>query len=518
MNALKRAAQAAPAAIAAVTLLVLGVYLLPHLAWFSHQPVLLLSRDAAQAILSSSGSAYERTVTRIVTKNVQGVVFSEDTLEDLEQSGRAFVASGEELLRLFKLQSVASYYVFEQVRDKNLIPNGSYVFFSEAQLFDHVFNELKLRLPPGTVRVFERGIFKGDASFPDNYILESTVPIETLKTLAIGWPVQRIREITDALKTRAGDTLWPVLWSTEQGAEVPGAVRLDASYLRFPYDSVRIVHDPMELVVLRRGAELAAFQSAPRLPAATPLVLSILMILAASVRLSQWFAGSILIFAVLVVVILALLPSHEPWVLEGLSALLPPAALISWMAAADRFRSKRNSAILAPAHLFGFAAHSVLFLAAPGWLLSTLFWQYPALPLGDRAVWGLLLAPLCSAALFLAVWAIEVSNRPIFPRHLRTGLELGLSAAILFGVSSAWILCLAAAGAWSRWFVLLDRTRGSALEDAPGNYAAFFVASALGLKLFFETTPIAAVLWILTALMAGAGGASAWLARTAKSA
>lgn len=514
-----------PASVSVVILVVLGFYLLPHLTYFSYRPVLLLSRDAAQSVLSATGATRDRSSKWLIQKNVQGVVFFEETLQDLQKAGRAFVASGEELLRLFKLQSVASYYVFEQIRDKNLNPAGSYVFISEAPLFNRVFEILRWRLAPGDVVIFERGIFKGDASFPDNFILESSVSAEKIRTLPLGWPVEKIEETLSALQSRRGDTLWPVLWSessapfasvTMPDTELPGAVHLQLPLLRVPYDSVRIVHDPVELISLPRSSNLGSLLALPTLPPNLPLGLAILVILVASLRLTRWIRWSILITAGFLVLLFALLPSQKNWVLEGVTALLFPSALICWMASADEFRSARGRGALQGINLLKFSLISIVFLAPAGWLLATLFWQFPSLPLPACAVAGILAVPAISAALFLAVWGIEVSNRPIYPRHLRTGLELAGAMAILYGSTSGWVLSAAEAIAWARWLVLVERTHGRSLEDAPGNYAAFFVASALGLKLFFEVSPLFAVLIHLAAFACGHVLAASWLARAAR--
>lgn len=525
MSRLKKFADVLPACATACALLVLGYFLLPHLVFFSFRPVLLLSTESAQDISASSGLARERANQRMILKNVQGVVFTEETLQDLQKSGRAFVASGEELLRMFKLQSVASYYVFEQVRDKNLKPDGSYIFFSESALFERVFEELKRRLPLGSVAVYERGIFRGDASFPDNFILECSVPAERLETLPLGWPVERIRETLEALKTREGDTLWPVLWSEGPASirdpaapdtAIPTAVRLTFPLLRFPYDSIRIIHDPAELIGVPRSSDLKSLLSYPELPPRAPLVLSVLLILAAGVRLTQWISWAIPITAALLVILFALLPAHQNWVLEGIAVLLPPSALLSWMAAADKFRASLNRAgrpFLQSFTLANFSGWIVPFLVVPGWLLSTLFWQFPSLPLHRCAVYGITAAPVMAALLFLAVWGIEVSNRPVYPRHIRTGLELALSAVLLIGCTSAWILAIASSAAWARWMALLEQTRGRSLEDAPGNYAAFFIASALGLKIFFDASPAAAAVLLMAAFAAGAIFAAAWISR-----
>lgn len=527
MNALRRATRSGPAWVSIASFLALSFYLLPHLAYFSCRPILLLSHDAAQSIAASSGAAREHAFKWLMIKNVQGVVFYEETLEDLQKTGRLFVASGEEVLRLFKLQSVVSYYVYEQVRDKNLKPRGSYVFISDASVFDRVWQELKWRLSPDDVSIFERGNFRGDASFPDNFILESSIPPEKLVRIPLGWPVERIRETLASLQAQRAETLSPVLWSEDPAmfsakpaaaldTALPAAIRLHLPLLRFPYDSIRIVHDPAELISLPRSSDLKSLLSLPVLPANLPLALAILFILAASLRLSQWISWSIAISAALMVAMFALLPSQKIWVLEGVAALLPPAGLFCWMAAADQFRSGQGRPLLGFFTFIKFLGMIVLYLATAGWLLATLIWQYPALALDRYAVYGIMVVPVCSALLFLAVWGIEVANRPIYPRHIRTGTELLLAAGVLFGCTTAWILVLAAAAAWFRWLVLVERTRGRTLEDAPGNYAAFFAASALSLKLFFGSSPLTAALGLAAAFGFGAILSTAWLSRAAR--
>ncbi len=525
MTRLLRVCQAAPAWVFGCALVLLAIYFIPHLVYFSNRPALILSEPAARAVLELSGPARERTVQRLISKNVEGVVFREETLRDLESSGRVFVASGEELLRLFKLQSVASYYVFEQIRDKQLNPAGSYIFFSESALFERVQAELKLRLPPGSVAVYERGIFRGDASFPDNFILESPYPPAVLRTVSLGWPVDRIKQMRRAVEERVSDTVWPVLWTDDpwlRGTSVTlaegelTAVRLRTPFLRFPYESIHVVDDLDDLLGLARGSDLMDLEFLPPLPQNMPMLLSILAILAWSLSLSQWIPWSLLLSASWIVLILVLMPAHRDWVIQGTVLLLPAAALISWMGAADRFRARMNQSILSLRGLGRSMGGLVLFLMTGGWLLSTLIWQHESLPLDHLTVYGLMAVPAFSCLLFLSVWGIEVSNRPIYPRHLRTGMELALALGLILLCRQPWVLFVFAALAWARWLVLIERTRGRTLEHAPGTYAAFFCASALTVKLFVIASPLMASALILSAYGIGHTGATVWIARTEK--
>lgn len=511
--------------VSMLTLGVLGVYLLPHLFLFSRHPVLLMSEESARSLSSFTGPERDRTFQRLITKNIQGVVFRQETLQDLESSGRAFVASGEELIRLFKLQSVASYYAFEQIKDKNLNPGGSYVFFSEQAVYQRVLGELKRQLAPGTVDVFERGIFRGDASFPDNFILESSIPSAKLRQMPLGWPVERIRDTLDQLQARRGDTLWPVFWAEDPqslaapikmdlGSGIPPAIALNPEYLRFPYLSVRIIHEPSELVGARPSPRIERFLSVPRIHPHVSLGLAIAWVVVCATMLNAWISWSRLLAAGLLVAALALTPSQLDWTVQGICFLMPSAALLVWMSMSDKFRASLGQPLGRPLSVLRYSLWMVMFLGAPGWLLSTLLWEYPELNLARISEYGLIVVPLCAGVLFLSVWGIQVANRPLYLRNIRTGVEMALAGFILIKISSFWILACASSLAWAHWLVLHEWTRGMPLEDAPGNYAAFFVASALTLKMFFVGSPVSAVVVMVVLFVMAASGAAIFLARS----
>lgn len=511
-----------PSAVSIGTLLILGFYFLPHLVYFTRHPAVLFSEDAAQMVIRATGPDRERALSRMMTKNVQGVVFHEETLGDLESSGRVFIASGEELIRIFKLQSVASYYVYEQIRNKNIDPAGSYLFFSDAAVFERVYAELRRRLPPGSIKVYERGIFRGDASFPDNFILESKVSQSDIRSLSFGWPAERIRRTLRQLQVQRGDTMWPVLWS-ESASPVPShatdtdmqlAIRLDLPLLRFPYDSIRIVQDPFELVQMPVSSSLSSVLSMPQPASNLPMVLAVCIVLAAALRLYQWTVWAYMLSAILLVSMFVLLPGELSWVLGGLAGLLPPCILFSWMTVADDIRAKKGGILKSPISMAIFVGWASVLIGSAGWILSTLFWQYPYLPLSRCSEYGILIIPGVAAVLFIAVWGIKVANHPIYPRHLRTGMEIIAAGWILFAASSMWILLLAGTLAWARWVMSVERTRGQVTENSPGNYTAFFAASAFGLKLFFTHSPLSSIFFLAVSISLGALIASAWLSRT----
>lgn len=515
MDRLKAVLFRSPAWICAGLFLFLGVYLAPPLVYFSARPALILSEPSAREILAMPDFARRRAVERMKSRNVQGVAFREATLADLESAGRVFVASGADLLRLFKIQSIASYYVFEQVRDKNLKLGGSYIFFSESVLFEYVYSELKSHLAPGEIAVYERGIFRADASFPDNFVLESSLSPDVLRHMPLGWLKSDVDKILKAISQESGDSLWPVFHPSKPGTAVPeGQFVLTESHLRPPYDIVRIVRDPLELVDLPSGSALSDLRGLPVLPTHALLAFSIIFVLIALLRIFEWISWAPLLAAVFVVLTLALLPTQLSWVAGGLVFLVPPASLLLWTAAAESFRLKAQGVRTSPANLGIFFGQLLLFLAVPGWLVSALMWSFAQLPLKFIATSGTAALPLVSAALFLLVWAIGSQNKPVYLRHILTGLEITAVTAVLFFVDAPWVLAPAGVWAWFRWFFLLERTRGRAQEDSPGNFAAFITASALGLKLFVSCPPLTALAFLLASPALAVLAARLWISKS----
>ncbi|MBI4179041.1 hypothetical protein HY522_06450 [bacterium] len=494
----------------------IAVYLLPHILYFSWRPAILLTESAVRDIQAMPAVARKRMAERIRQKNVQGVAVPELTLADLEASGNAFVASGNDLLRIFKIQSIASYYVFEQVRDKNLKNDGSYIFFSESALFEAVHTALKSRLDQGEIAVYERGIFRADASFPDNFILESSVPPGRIRDMPLGWVMPPAAGALSALTELTGESTYrAVLHPASPASRTDtGYFVIHEPYLRFPCRSIRIIDDPLDLIHARRGASL---QSVFAVPVASPdacLAVAGLLVLLALLSFVQWTVWAPAVAAGFVVLTLAILPAQINWAALGMAFLLPPAGLILWVAASDTGRLRAHP--VWGSAKFGGRFLGVLFLSAlvPGWLISSLAWQFPHLQIGRYAFFGNLLLPFISTGLFLAVWSIEASNRSLYLRHVRMGLELAMAAVVLAAPVSPGIVCVAAVCAWARWMVLLERARLRAQEDSPGIWAVFFISGALGLKLFLTVSPVYASLLNLSGVILAAFIGRAWMLRT----
>ncbi len=522
MNRFDRAIRIASLAACVLILAVLAAYQAPIVAYYRYRPVMLLSEEAALTIGTLSGPARERTMTRLRTKNMRGVIFREETLEDLEQSGRAFVATGEEVIRLFKLQSVVSYYVYEQVRDKKLNPQGSYIFFSDGPVFERVYAELKFRLPPDSVKIYERGLLRGDASFPDNYILESTLSPSALRSVPLGWPSDHIRETLAAVRPSEGDTIWPVLWSDATSTparrvtldtSIPEAIELNPAYLRFPFNAIRIIYDPMELLTSPRSSDVMDLLSLRPLNASLILALGILLIIAAVLRSAPQPVLGLFCSSLLLVVVFTMLPSQKLWVAQGVVGLLPSAAMIMWMSSAKTFcaspafrRDDRSAA--------GLLGRLMMPVSCAGWLWAALVWHFGEAETMPWSEYGLYAAPVLSAAFLIGVWAIEVSNQPVYPKHIFAGVELAAGLGILIFSASEYVLAAAAAVAWARWLAMAFSGPRLTVTETPGQYAALYLSAALCLKLYLTLAPLTASVAVALCYAAGYALMRLWRVRS----
>lgn len=117
---------------------------------------------------------------------VKGMLLKPSTLEGLLEGKEATMASGAEILRLFRMESVANIWMWEQIKDKPIRPEATYVFTNQLLLFETFLEALSEQLGRENVRPYKDQHHDFGGEVPSNYIIEVLATPDELRSVALG--------------------------------------------------------------------------------------------------------------------------------------------------------------------------------------------------------------------------------------------------------------------------------------------------------------------------------------------
>lgn len=140
----------------------------------------------------------------LIEAGVSGVVLQPATIGGFLDSSELAIASGAEILRLFRVEGILNIWMWEQFKDKPIRPDATYVFTNQLFLFESLMNSLPARLGKEKVRPYQDKEHDFGGDVPGNYIIEVLASVDEIRSLAVGLD----RVARDRL-TAGG--LWPVI-------------------------------------------------------------------------------------------------------------------------------------------------------------------------------------------------------------------------------------------------------------------------------------------------------------------
>lgn len=148
----------------------------------SRREIAVLVETASVSELMSDSAA----LRYLVENGVSGVVVKPSTISGIPGAREMAMASGAEILRLFRMEGIVNIWMWEQIRDKPIRPEATYIFTNQLIVFESVFETLQKQLGEANVRSYrdESHDFGGD--IPGNYIIEVLSSVDDLRSVAIG--------------------------------------------------------------------------------------------------------------------------------------------------------------------------------------------------------------------------------------------------------------------------------------------------------------------------------------------
>jgi hypothetical protein len=122
----------------------------------------------------------------LVRSGVSGILVQPSTLGGLLSGRDVTLATGAEILRLFRMESILNIWMWEQIKDKPVRLDATYVFTNQLILFERIFETLREQLGEDRVRTYRDESHDFGGQIPSNYIIEVMAPPEELLTVTIG--------------------------------------------------------------------------------------------------------------------------------------------------------------------------------------------------------------------------------------------------------------------------------------------------------------------------------------------
>lgn len=188
------------------------------------------------------------TVQYHLRSGAGGVVLQPSTIGGFLNSNDLAIASGQEILRLFRMESILNIWMWEQLKGRPIRSDATYIFTSKPDLFENVLQALKASLGEDKVRPYRDAQHDFGGDVQSNYIIEVLAPEEEIRSLAVGLDrtyrqrlaasgletVIRARSLSDLVSVRSGVSV--LIEDTETArllyARDPGTGRApDAIYL-----------------------------------------------------------------------------------------------------------------------------------------------------------------------------------------------------------------------------------------------------------------------------------------------
>ncbi len=122
----------------------------------------------------------------LMRAGAHGVVLKPATVGSIMEGRDIAMASGSEILRLFRMEGIVNIWMWEQIKDQPIRPEATYIFSNKLNTFESMLSTLQQNLGSDKVRSYrdESHDFGGD--IPGNFIIEALAPIDEIRSITIG--------------------------------------------------------------------------------------------------------------------------------------------------------------------------------------------------------------------------------------------------------------------------------------------------------------------------------------------
>ncbi len=183
----------------------------------------------------------------LARSGVTGILVKPSTLGGAHSVRDVTLATGAEILRIFKMESIVNIYMWEQIKDRPIRPDATYIFTNQLIIFETLLATMEERLGSNRVRPYSDKDLNFGGQVPGNYIIEALVSKSELISLVTGLD----RTYRDTLRA-AG--LLPVLELSSAEDVAPGMGPVPAILVRNDL-AARIAYEEIEAgqVFLEKG-------------------------------------------------------------------------------------------------------------------------------------------------------------------------------------------------------------------------------------------------------------------------
>ncbi len=119
-------------------------------------------------------------------QGVSGILVRASTLGSLSSGGNVALATGAEILRLFRMEGIVNIFMWEQIRERPLRVDATYVFTNDLALHENILAALQRDLGEEAARPYRDGEHEFGGEIPGNYIIEIIAPIEVVRGIGVG--------------------------------------------------------------------------------------------------------------------------------------------------------------------------------------------------------------------------------------------------------------------------------------------------------------------------------------------
>lgn len=117
---------------------------------------------------------------------VEGVVITSSALGNSQNARDVALASGSEILRLFHMEGIVNIWMWEQIKDKPILPEATYIFTNKLLVFENILHSLTQKLGADKVKSYNDGKHNFGGGIAENYIIEAKVSKNELLSIVTG--------------------------------------------------------------------------------------------------------------------------------------------------------------------------------------------------------------------------------------------------------------------------------------------------------------------------------------------
>jgi hypothetical protein len=125
-------------------------------------------------------------VNYLVDAGIGGVVVRPSTLGGLINGPDVSMASGGEILRLFRMESIANIWMWEQLKGRPIRGDAVYIFTNQFLFFESILTTLRASFGENAARPYNDGEHDFGGGIPGNFIIEAFVPYEEIRSASFG--------------------------------------------------------------------------------------------------------------------------------------------------------------------------------------------------------------------------------------------------------------------------------------------------------------------------------------------